>query len=256
LLFIMIILAAASILYDTIKNKQSKEGKKPFKFDYKPLRNLSFFVLLALVLTIVTYAVSLDTNIWDYAGKVLSSSFSLFGGGEAYISIAENTFVHTGFIPENIFNTQIIGIANTMPGPVLMAFVTGIGYTYGNITYGVGYGWLFGLLGFVLAVTATAIGVLSLFTVFELLKDSLRLRRIVRHIMPVVCGMLITTALSLLIQSSSVLRDMGADSFLSIGTVIAIFFAIMFLYRRFHFNDLILLLLSGVGTVTVLGLIA
>jgi len=86
-----------------------------------------------------------------------------------------------------------------MPGPVLMSVVTSVGYIYGNITYGVGFGWLFGLLGFVLAVTATATGALSLYTVFEFLKNSHRLRMIVQYIMPVVCGMLVTTALSLLI---------------------------------------------------------
>jgi len=53
-----------------------------------------------------------------------------------------------------------------------------------------------------------------------------------------------------------VLRGMGADPFLSVGIVIAIVAAIAFLHRTFHLNDLALLLLSGAGAVTVLGISA
>jgi len=49
---------------------------------------------------------------------------------------------------------------------------------------------------------------------------------------------------------------MGADPFLSVGIVIAIVAAIAFLHRTFHLNDLALLLLSGAGAVTVLGISA
>jgi chromate transporter len=255
LLISMVGLATASILYDSIRKKGEKPEKGQFKFDFKLVRSLLLFVLIAIVFTAITYLVSQDGNVLDFAGKVVSSSLTSFGGGEVYIGISETTFVQTGFIPEHIYNTQIIGIANTMPGPVLMAIVTGIGYTYGSIQHGIAYGWLVSLLGLTLAVTVTAVGALSLSICFELLKDSRRLQTIIQFIMPVVCGMLISTALSLINQASSVLIDVGVNSFLGIGIVLAIFLVMRFLHKKYHMNDLLLLFLGGFGTLAALSIV-
>ena len=256
LLISMIALAVASVLYDTTKNRANKIERKPIVIDYKPLRILLLFILIAIVFAAGTYFISQDANVWDYSGKIITSSLTSFGGGEVYIGISEATFVQTGFIPEQLYNTQVIGIANAMPGPILVNIVTGIGFIYGNISHGVGFGWLFGLLGLVMAVMVTAIGALSLYVCFDALKDSYRMRMIIQYIMPVVCGLLITTAFSLLIQASLVLIGIGANAFLSIGIVFAMFLGMVFVNLKYRVNDLILLLLSGVGTVIVLGLIA
>jgi len=249
----MLVLAVASVLYDTLKNKTEK---KPFKLDFRPFRNLLYFVLIAAVFVTAAYLVSRDANTWYYAGKVASSSLTSFGGGEVFIGISEAAFVETGFIPAQIFNTRIIGIANTLPGPILVHIVTGVGYTYGSMAHGIGFGWLFGLLGLVMAVTVTALGALVLSVFFETLKDSIRLRMIIQYIMPVVCGILISIALSLLMQASSVIAGVGDNVFLSFGIVIAMLLSLMLLHSKFGFNDLTLLLLSAFGTVAVLGLAA
>ena len=256
LLIAMVVLAAGSLIYETVRNKGGKTKEKTFRLNYRPLLNLLFFILIAAVFTTMTYIVSKDANVWDYSRKVLSSSLTSFGGGEVYIGVSEAAFVQTGFIPEQAYNTQIVGIANTLPGPILVHIVTGIGYIYGNEARGVGFGWLFGLLGLVMAITATAAGAITLSVFFEILKDSRRLRMIVQYIMPVVCGTLISIALSLLTQASSVLTGIGANVFLSIGIVLAILFAMVFLHHRYRLNDLWLLLLGGAGTLAVLGMIA
>jgi len=251
---VMVVMTATSILYDAYRYK-SNTNKAPVRFDIKPLRNLILFLMIALVLVSLTYFFSGDANVWDFAGRVLTSSLSSFGGGEVYIGISESYFVQTGFIPEEIYNTQIIGIANSMPGPVLVSIVAGIGYSYGNITHGVGFGWVFGLLGLSLAVTATAFGVLVLFMCFGFLKDSFRLHMVISYIMPVVCGMLISTALSLLRQASSVLINEGFNPFASVGSVLAIFLFMLLLHKKYRVKDLILLLIGGAGTLVTLSAI-
>ena len=256
LLIVMLILAAASVIYDAKRKRAEETERAHVRIDFKPIRVLSLFVLIAASFAAGTYFITNDAKVWDFAFKVLSSSLTSFGGGEVYIGISEAAFVQTGFIPEQIFNTQIIGIANTLPGPILVNIVTAVGFTYGNIAHGAGFGWLFGILGLVVAVTATAIGALALSVCFEALRDSRRLRMIIEYVMPIVCGILITTAISMLIQASSVLIGVGANAFLSIAIVIAIVAAMMFLRSRFRINDMLLLLLSGAGTVTVLGIIA
>ncbi|MCL2434283.1 MAG: chromate transporter [Clostridia bacterium] len=254
LLGVMCVLASGSVVYDAVKNK-NKPNKQPFIINLRPVRSLLLFTLIAVAFVTITYFVSKDTAVWNYSGKVVSSSLVSFGGGEVYIGISEATFVQTDFISEQAFNSQILGIANTLPGPVLVSIVTGIGYIYGSAAHGVAMGWLFGLLGLVLAVAVTASGALTLSVFFGLLKDSPRLHMIMQSIMPVVCGMLISTALLLLIQAASVLRSIGINVFVSAGTVLALFGAIMLLSKKFRLNDLWLLLISGAGTV-VLGVLA
>lgn len=248
---VMIIMVAVSIIYDVV-TKKDKTKKTPSKFDFKPLRNLLLFILIAVLLTVITFVASGDSETWLYAFRVITSSLSSFGGGEVYIGISEVVFVQTGFIPENIYSTQIIGIANTMPGPVIVAIVAGIGYTYGSIHHSIGFGWLFGFLGFALTITATALGALTLFMFFEFLKDSKRLQMAIKYIMPVVCGMLISTALSLLRQASSVLISVQINPFLSVGIVVSIFILMLFLNKKFRMNDFALLLIGAAGTTTTL----
>jgi chromate transporter len=204
LAFIMSILSITSILRDTKKNKKKTTDKPPFRFDYKPLLNLTVFITVSLILAVTTFIISGDANVWWFMSKSITSALSSFGGGEAFIGISEAAFVQTGFIPESIYNTQILGIANSMPGPVLMSICTGVGYTYGYVYYGVSFGWMFGLLGFSSAVTATAVGATTLLTCYRFIKDSNRVKTIIKYVMPVVCGMLISTALSLFRQALSV----------------------------------------------------
>jgi len=251
LAILMLALAAVSIVRDILKKGDTAE-KKTFHFDYRPFRNLILFILIAVLLTSATFFVSGDINVWDFAFKAIVSSLTSFGGGEVYIGISEATFVQTGFIPEINYSTQIIGIANTMPGPVLVSILTGVGYTYGNINHGVAFGWVFGLLGLSLAVTATAFGAITIFICFELLKGSERLKMIIKYIMPIVCGMLISTALSLLRQAGSVLVDKHINPLISIGIVLGITCLMLFVSKKLRVNDLILLVFGGAGTVFVL----
>ena len=263
---LMLIMIICSTAYDMISEKNVRV-KKPFRFDFKPARNILLFILIAVALTSIVFAVTGDANAWSFALNVVGSALQSFGGGEVYINIAYATFVETEFIPREIYNTQIVGIANSMPGPVLMAIATGIGYTYGSINHSVPVGWLFALLANSMAITATAFGALIVFIFFDILKDSSRLHMVIKYIMPVVCGMLITTAFSLLRTAALVIINWGSrleaavpmssgtNPFLSCGIVLTIFLIMLFFHKKFKVNDIILLLSGGAGTLAVFALI-
>ena len=260
LVIVMLVSVTVSIVYDIVTNREkpvTNTQEKPYKFDYRPLRNLLLFIAVSIALVVLVFAVSGDSNVWTFAAAVVTSSLSSFGGGEVYIGISEAFFVHTGFIPEINYSTHILGIANSMPGPVLCAIVTGVGYTYGSVNYGVGFGWMFGVLGWALAVAATAFGALTLYICYEFVREKARLRMIIRYIMPVVCGMLMTTALSLLRQAMSVFTiiDQNVNPFLCTGIVLAITLLMFFLHKKFRVNDIALLLTGGVGTLGVMSAI-
>jgi chromate transporter len=231
LMITMVIMAAVSIIYDIITAKP-EPGRKPFSLDLKPLRNLSFFVIIALGLTFAVYAVSGDANAWWFASRVFASALTSFGGGEAYIGVADAFFVQSGFVTEEMFNTRILGISSAMPGPVLVSMAAGIGFLYGGDAGGMGNAWMFGALGWSVSVTATAFGALLLYTFFDMFKDSERLRMVKRYMMPVVCGILVCVALTLVRQTSAVLIGAGLNPFASLAVVVGLFGVMLFIRRQ------------------------
>jgi chromate transporter len=246
----MVLMAVGSIVYDMTRPSSSKTS---WAIDWKPVRNLSFFITISVFLTAMVFFISGNPGIWEFGSKIVTSSLSSFGGGEAYIGVADAVFVQTGFITTEDYYGRIIGMSSAMPGPVLMSIAGGIGFAYGSMTGGVALGWAVGLLGIALAVGATALGALSLKTCFTIFKESQRLQLIIVYILPLVCGMLVSTALTLLRQSAAVLAREGVHPALSVGMVLALFFLMQLLRRKYKIQDVKLLLLSGAGTLLALG---
>ena len=249
---IMVILAVMSVLYDVVS--KSDETNKT-AFDYQPLKSLSLFLLIAAILTLATFLLSGHVGTWEFAVRVVGSALTSFGGGEAYISVADAVFVQSDLIAADIYYSQIIGIASAMPGPFIMSVVAGIGFVYGSNLGGFLWGWIFGLLGIALAVTATAFGSLILFACFEKFKESYRLLMIIKYIIPLVCGMLISISFTLLHQASLVLIHEGVRPWLSILILVTLFSLMLLLRKKIKINDIILLVVCSFGTLITLSII-
>ena len=255
LMIIMAIMAILSIVYDTI-NKPDKSEKMKIRIDYSPLRNVLFFILAGLGLTALTYLVSRNNQAWFFAFRGVTSSLTSFGGGEVYYAIADETFVETGFIGRDYYMSRILGLAGAMPGPVICSILAGVGFAYGSSIGGAAIGWMFGILGASMAITATGIGALSLFTVFGILKESPRLKMIILYVIPLVCGVLISVSLTLLLRASEVISSVGLHPLAGLVIVIAMFIMMLLANRKFKINDMALFLIGGLTTLvglTVLG---
>jgi len=251
ILTLMLIMALSSIVYDIV-TQDDKSKKTPTKIDFLPLRNLLYFILIAVGITSLSYFVSGYVGVWEFAYKGVTSSLTSFGGGEVYYAIAEETFVQTGMISEDYFMSRILGFAGAMPGPVIVSILAGVGFAYGSELGGSALGWLFGLLGISMAVTATAFGATILFTVFEALKDSPRLKMIIKYIMPLVCGVLISVAITLFLRASSVISSKGVYPLICFGVVTIMFVLMLYALNRYRINDMVLLVIGGF--VTLVGL--
>jgi len=254
LIILMLVLAAGSVSYDAMLSKD-KNMVSAKKFDLIAIRNFVLFGLIGIVLTFAVFAISGDSRTFGFAIRVILSSWQSFGGGEVYINIADAVFVQGGFVSEEIYYSQIVGVSSAMPGPVLMAIAGGIGFWFGNSIGGYFLAWIFGLLAVFLAVVASALGTLALFTGFGLFKDSYRLKMIVRYMIPVICGVLINVALTLLNQTSAVIINQYVNPWMSVGIVIGIFLVMLFLRTRYKVSDIKLLLGGGIGTLLVFGLV-
>ena len=94
------------------------------------LRACVAFVVVTLV-GIATFAM-LNPNGLRIGALIALSSITSFGGGEAYIAVADGYFVQPGYVDAGTFYTQLVPIANALPGPILVKVAAGIGYLTGG----------------------------------------------------------------------------------------------------------------------------
>jgi chromate transporter len=248
----MVIMTAGSILYDKVFII-SNSNKAAERIDHKPFIKIAIFLIVAVVIVSSTFLVSNDAEVWNFAYRGIISSLTSFGGGEVYYSIAYDTFVLTGFISEDFYLTKILGIAGAMPGPVIVSILSGVGFAYGYETGGVGIAWLFGIVGASMAITATALGASTLYAVFNSLKNSPRLKVILKHIMPLICGVLLSVAVQLTFRATQVISIVGIHPLISLGVVIGMFMLMVLIDLKFQINSIFLFLIGGVTTLIGLG---
>src|SRR5690606_29183060 len=120
-------------------------------------------------------------------GLVSLSTVTSFGGGEAYVGVADGFFVAGGSVSSAVFYSQLVPIANALPGPILVKLAAGIGYTAVAPEHGAGPGWVAAGAAALVAVAAcTAIAVLVM-GAYQRAERSPLVRDIGLYILPVIC---------------------------------------------------------------------
>ena len=90
-----------------------------------------------------------NANIVEFIGKGIISAFMSFGGGDAYLTIADGLFVDTNMVTESQFYGHIVSVVNVLPGSILCKTLCGVGYYLGiNISGSIVTGVLFAIVGF------------------------------------------------------------------------------------------------------------
>ena len=268
LVVVMILLAVTSVLYDTLRarNQRKDHGLEEgsmrknngSKLDLAPIKNILLFLVVALGLTGLAFVSSGDGIAVNFALRGLTSSLQSFGGGEVFYAIAEETFVQTEMLSRDFYMTHVMGIAGAMPGPVIVAILSGVGFGIGANLGGIGLAWVFGIVGGSMAITATGFGALTLYMVFDYLKDSPRLKMIVKYIIPVVCGVLLSVSLQLIERSAWVISSVGIPIFMSLLIVMVMLVTMITLNRKLKMPDILYFLVGGgftlVGLTVISGL--
>lgn len=218
------------------------------------MKTVASFTLIPLVLFALILIFANDGGVTDFISKIAVSTVTSFGGGEAYLSVADGIFVKGEYISSDLFYTRLVPVANALPGPILIKIATGIGYTIGA-QHSYISGWLIAVL-----VTTVAVGLCSsialiVMSLYDNVKDSKFIIGIKTNILPVICGMLISTSCSMLIESTKILgeKEIGFNvSVITISLWIAIMFAVT---AKKHIKDIYLLLASAAMSLAVLMLI-
>lgn len=186
-------------------------------FGKKWAKEMAVWGSLIAAALILTAAVTGRAPIFVLRG--LLSSFMSFGGGDAYLSVAEGLFVQTGTLSSGHFYGNLIPVANLLPGSILCKVLSGTGYYVG---LGVRHSlldaaalWFVGLLvavagsGMTFGTVRLAYATLADLDVFVCLSKWIR---------PIVAGLLLNIGLSLVRQNLATGVTLG----LSAGTAAAI----------------------------------
>ncbi|MBB5336846.1 chromate transporter [Pectinatus brassicae] len=190
------------------------------------------FFLIILVLSIIAASYISFAGIEFVFHGILSSLMS-FGGGDAYLAVADAMFVQAGFLPGDIFYGQIIPIINVLPGSILCKTLTGIGYYIGHTFIGTYLAEItFSVIGLITGVIGSCSVFYFILVLYERLEALPFLQVMRRWIQPIIAGMLLMVAVSLIIHNIKIGQQSYFTS-LEIWGIIAVIYlgGIFFLYK-------------------------
>ena len=250
----VLLLTFAIVCLSCVPNIWKKGTKKGGKAQVKPiaLQPIVWQVLLFAGVPIVmcVACVWLGLARLDFFWQGTLSTITSFGGGSAYVAVADSVFAGGGFITREALYTQLMPVANALPGPVLVKLLAGIGYYVGLESGGMPGGLM-------VAVTCMAVGIGATCTVFVIVYAIYRcfaeltvFVRLKQWIMPVVCGLLLTTIFAMV---ESVLRTcvtVGLLPLVGVGLVSVLAVGGYFLGKRVA--DVLGILILGGGSLLVL----
>lgn len=251
---IMIALVCYAIIKDS-RNAEKKEKSK-VKISKQAYISIGLFIGIPVILFIlIMFLTPSEVNMGKFAGNVAVSTVTSFGGGEAYVSVADGIFVQSGMVNAGDFYNKVVAISNALPGPILVKIAAGVGFILGGSLSGVLYGWLLAIFATSVSVGACCIISIVVLLGYDALKDSRALMMIKQFILPVVCGMLLSTSLSMMIEGMKVTSGLGIAGFTSLPIMILAIVALYVAHKKYHLSDLVLLCGSAVISLSMLQMV-
>ena len=186
--------------------------------------------------------------IWKSGLSVLMS----FGGGDAYLTIADGIFVESGMITKQQFYGQLVSVVNILPGSILCKTLTGVGYYIGqNVGGTVLAGLMFAIVGFVCSVAVSCGFVGTVYYLYDAFIQLNIFQTISKWISPVIAGLLLNIMLSLCNQCVNLSERIGVSKMaIAIGLITG-YVVDFVMAQKFKCNTMIVLLVNLVVTAGV-----
>ncbi len=242
--FLMVALALYSII-DCVR-RTGKVKKLPAKnLLSQEIGWLLFLCLLSLP------AILMFSGALRYLLTGLLSSLVSFGGGEAYLSVAEGMFLGNGITRKQLYG-QVLPVVNALPGSILCKMLSGIGYYAAlNETGSILTGYFTALAGLAASITASC-GIVFLviyfYEKFEELEMFVMLSKCIR---PIVGGLLLSTATSLLDANISIGNTHGWPLSSSL-LLFAFLMAVILLLKKFtRLHNVVMIFICGIVSLAV-----
>lgn len=181
-------------------------GPSPLR-DTARLRTLGAELAAAagLLLVLSIPALLLYSGTPAFVGRGVLSALASFGGGDAYLALADGLFVTAGFVLYVDFYNQLVPVANALPGSILCKVLAGMGFFAGyRATGDVAVGLAVALAGFSCSIALSS----ATFSVADFLYNGLERCRsfalLQKAICPIIVGLMGSVALNLIRSCSTV----------------------------------------------------
>ena len=214
--FTMLVMSVLAVFL--AREKQGKLQRVPIRVLL--LEELGWFLLLVMA---SIPALFLLDNFAAFIGNGYLSSIASFGGGDAYLTIADGFFVETNMITNNQYSNLVIAV-NVLPGSILCKTLTGVGYYIGHTQSGmVWVGLLAALAGFVCSVVGSC-SVISLVQYFFQTFDKLRVFQVLKAwVKTVISGLLGGVILKLIILCLDIAKENECHGLLVVSELFVIY---------------------------------
>lgn len=207
-------------------------------------------ILLGVAAASVLVAVALGAG--RFLGLVALSTVATFGGGAAYIGIAEGFFVANGLVDAGAFYGQMVPVANAMPGAIMVKLVSAMGFSYGFAQGGWGLAVGLATLSFVCCVALGAAVALLFMAGYDKASQSVFVRNLGIYILPVICGLLLTTSMGMILANI----EIGGHADVPVAAMawgsLAGILGLWALQRYARLSDLPLLAIGGLCSLIIL----
>ena len=165
--------------------------------------DLLVWLVFLVLLSIPGACLALRYDLFGYLAFLVRGCISVlmsFGGGDAYLAVADGLFVESAIVTSDAFYGDIVAVANILPGSILCKALTAIGYYYGFSVTGSLFGGLaFALGGFGCSVAVSCLVFGIIFHLYERFSGFRSMQTISHYIGPIICGLLGTVSLALLV---------------------------------------------------------
>lgn len=180
------------------------------------------FVWIAAVAAVGGVVAIQYPQVFSYIWKSGLSVLMSFGGGDAYLTIADGIFVETQMITEQQFYGQLVSVVNVLPGSILCKTLTGVGYYIGqNVGGSMFAGLMFAVVGFVTSVAVSCGFVSAIYYLYDSLIKLNIFQTISKWITPVIAGLLLNIMISLCNQCMNLSEGLGISGVaIIVGVVI------------------------------------
>lgn len=202
-------------------------------------------ILFAVILAVPAMIICEET--WQYLVNGWLSSFMSFGGGDAYLTIADGLFVAEDMLSEEAFYGSLVPVVNVLPGSILCKTLSGIGYVIGHQVSGSHVvGVLMAVAGFATSVAASCVVVSVVHYLYDRYEAVTVFVLIKRWVRPIIGGLLINVILSLVYQNMK-LGMAETVSYKYVFFMFVIYLLNVLLFYKWKKNNAFLVLCSTIA---------
>lgn len=206
--------------------KEHVQGREIREIALEVLLWIGFLIILSLPIWIM------EPDSVLFTGEGLLSAIMSFGGGDAYLSVAQGLFVDSGMITSDEFYAGVVPMANILPGSILCKVLSGIGYLWGANRTGTLWGGIAAALAGFAAATAASCAVFGIARILYDKWKKMEMIQAMNHLIrPIVSGLLISVGVSLY-GTNCVLEDNAGWGWGSIAILMLVIIDVILVMQR------------------------